>query len=573
MEEKQRMKEVCEMKQKNKIKQIAALLFLVLSLTVLPVITSAAVIPTADILEVTGATVRYADANGATTGDQAQGLRFAVTVDKFSRTYLNAVKEEGYYTADNATTKFGIVIIPTDLIPDGEELSKDTPDAEVVIFDKIYAQNDDEITFTASLLGIPTEDYTRGFTARAFMKVTRSGEDRYSYSEEALSRTFVGVGNIFYEENRENETLCARVDEIFASCDAYQGVNLKSVTFTLFSDLHYWEGWYIATVGDLETILKRADQSDSDFVIQAGDFTNHVGGSPELFNAYLKNKYDLPAYGVYGNHELEGGDGMNTVTPTLTNRPDEVVWGTENGKIAADGSIGYYYFDVNGIRMICLDTNYSFNPTTHEWEHSRKGSYSYPAGNQKGYSLGPTQLAWLEEVLNDAAENDTSCVVLSHHGFARSWYSSPDGDAVRALYKEANEKNPGTVLMSINGHLHTNRTEVVDNVLHFDMNTVRNGVYTDNGTDHYTDQTFTFERYDANGKLISSASKPIKDLGHAKRSWFFKDPLSAVITVSTSGKITIEGSKTEWLGGVAPTNPGSGVMPEVTNGVFVLQVY
>ena len=45
------------------------------------------------------------------------------------------------------------------------------------------------------------------------------------------------------------------------------------------------------------------------------------------------------------------------------------------------------------------------------------------------------------------------------------------------------------------------------------------------------------------------------------------------MTVSTSGKITIEGSKTEWLGGVAPANPGAGVMPEVTSGVFELQVY
>ncbi|MBQ9112880.1 MAG: metallophosphoesterase [Clostridia bacterium] len=554
----------------NTTKRITAGLLTVLMILSAFCVTASAA--SSDAIAVTGADIRYTDTVGGTTGTQAQGLRFTVSVDKTTRTYQNAVREEGYYDAASETARFGIVIIPTDMIPDGKELTADTDDAEVVMFDRIYSQNDEELVFTVSLLGIPTEEFTREFTARAFVKVSRGGDERYTYSENTLAKTFVGVGNMFYEDNRSDESLCSRLDEIFTNCEEYQGEHIKSVTFTLFADLHYWKGWYISSVDNLESILRRADESGSDFVMQAGDFTNNVSGSPELINAYHKNQYDLPVYGVYGNHEMEQGDGMNTVTPTLTN--SEVVWGTKDGKRAADGSIGYYYFDVNGIRMICLDSNYSYNPTKKVWEHNPARSYSYPKGNERGYSLGPDQLAWLERVLDEAAENDTSCVVVSHIGFATAWSSSPDATAVRELYKQANSKRAGTVLMSISGHLHTNRQEVIDGVLHWDMNTVRNGVYTDSGNEHYTDQTFTLNKYDGNGKLTSSTTQLIKNLGHAKKTWFFKDPLSAVVTVSTSGRITVEGSETEWLGGIAPSGDGTGgVEPRVTSGIFELQIY
>lgn len=554
---------------KNVTKKIlAGLLTIIMILASFPIIASAA--SSADI-KLTDVSVRYADADGNTDGDKAQGLRFTVSVDKKSRTYLNAVREEGDYATSNETVKFGIVIIPTDMIADGKELTIDTEDAEVVLFDKIYSQTEEELVFTVSLLGIPTEDFSREMSARAFVKVTRNDASRYTYSDDIMKKTFVAVGNYFYEDNRSDEELCARLDEIFTNCEEYQGEHLSSVTFTLFADLHYWAGWYMSSVDDLKSILKRANDSNSDFVMQAGDFTNNIKGSAELINAYHDNEYDLPVYGIYGNHEMETGAGMAEVTPTLTN-DNGVVWGTEDGKMAADGSVGYYYFDVGGIRMICLDANYSQN-SNDEWMHNPAGSYSYPAGNKNGYSLGPTQLTWFESVLNDAAETDQSCVVVSHIGFATDWHSSPDGAKVRALYKAANEKNAGTVLMSISGHLHTNRQQMLDGVLHWDMNTVRNGVYDDNGTAHYTTQKFTYKKY-TDGVLTSTSEQLVKNLGHANKTWFFEDPLSAVVTVSTSGKIKVEGSETKWFGGVKPARDGTdGTEPRVTSGIYELPIY
>lgn len=549
---------------------LCTLLAVLMILVMFPIATVSVSAASSDTLEILGATIRYEDARGNTAGEGSQGLRFAVRVDKTGRTYLNAVRE-GSYDPANESVKFGVLILPADMVPSDGEMTVDTPDVEKAIFDKVYAQTDSELHFTVSLLGIPLEDFNRGFTARAFMQVTRNGETRYTYSEKTLSRSFVGVGNIFYEDNRENESLCARLDEIFANCEAYQGENAKTVTFTLFSDLHYWEGWYIASIADLESIMKRANDSNSDFVMQAGDFTNNVSGSPELYKTYLQNEYGLPVYGVYGNHEMENKDSMQTVTPTLTNDKN-VIWGTEDGKIG-NGNIGYYYFDFNGFRMICLDSMYSWNPTTKAWEHNRTNSYSYASGNEKGYSLGPDQLLWLAKVLDDAASKELSCIVTSHRGFAISYSESPDGEAVRALYKKANEKRPGTVLMSISGHLHTNHTEVIDNVLHLDMNTVRNGGYKVGGTSHYTNQEFEYTFYDNDGKALGSSTQKIGYLTHAKDTWFFKDPLSAVVTVSTTGKITVEGSETEWIDGIVPPWKASGMEPKVDSGVFELQLY
>ena len=132
----------------------------------------------------------------------------------------------------------------------------------------------------------------------------------------------------------------------------------KKIKFALFADLHYGENIYLTSVSDLNEILDRANENNVDFIIHAGDFCNDYIGSPEITNRYLKNVYDIPAYGIYGNHELEKRATMQIVTPLLNNR--EVVWGTPDGKIG-DGSIAYFYFDINGIRIVCTDTNYSFN--------------------------------------------------------------------------------------------------------------------------------------------------------------------------------------------------------------------
>jgi len=127
--------------------------------------------------------------------------------------------------------------------------------------------------------------------------------------------------------------------------------------------------------------------------------------------------------------------------------------------------------------------------------------------------------------------------------------------------------------MVINGHHHTNHTEYVDGILYFDMNT-SNGAYVPDGsakTPNYpATATFEYVEYDSNGKPTGTKNMKINDLQSIGKNemYYFEDSLSAIVHVSSNGRIIIEGDKTNWYLGVAPANPGDGEEPLVNSGVF-----
>ena len=261
---------------------------------------------------------------------------------------------------------------------------------------------------------------------------------------------------------------------------------------------------------------------------------------------------------------------MAIVTPTLTNDAN-AVWGTADGKMASDGSIGYYYADNNGFRIICLDNNYSYNPTSNIWEHNKPASWSSPTGNLYYGSLGPEQLKWLEKVLIDAANNNIPCIVMSHHDFSEANGHAYDADieAVRGLYKKANAITPGTVLMSINGHIHTNTLTMEDGVFYFDVNTTRNLWWQASAMNNYNDtQMIMREYYDDEGNLIEIKEAPITELVGYKQSAFSESPLSAVVTLNENGIINIEGSESDWLFDFVPTGTYARTMPYISSGTY-----
>ena len=357
-----------------------------------------------------------------------------------------------------------------------------------------------------------------------------------------------------------------------ANSTAVKGEALKTVTFTLLADFHYKENMYMSSIADLKSILKRAEDSSSAFVLSAGDLCNDFAGSPELTNTYLNYHFSdgslLPAYNVYGNHELEASDNsMEKVTPLLTNDKN-VVWGTPDGSF--DANIGYYYFESNGFRVVCTDTNYSYNNIKAVWEHNETNSYGPPKDNVEYNSLGPEQLLWLEKVLTDAANNSIPCIVISHAGFSGVFATaSPDAAAVREIYSKVNSIREGTVVMSINGHYHTNHRGYLDGVFYLDMNSVRNCYWCLSDTFHYSsDATFRLEKYDDDGNLIEVTDKSINALSQSRNTWFSTEPLSAVVTVNELGEVSIDGIESSWLCGLAPDTTLSGCEPIVTSGAF-----
>ena len=327
------------------------------------------------------------------------------------------------------------------------------------------------------------------------------------------------------------------------------------LSFLVFADLHYKKGMYAVRVQDLKQIMNRAHEYNVDFVLHAGDFCNDYSGSPEIVKEYLKNEYDLSVYGVYGNHELESANNsMEAVTPLLTNDPN-VVW--ENG---------YYWFERKGYRFICADTNYSYNEKEQVWEHNRTASWGAPAGNLYPDSLGPEQLKWLESVLIDAAQKEIPCILVSHAGFVEGRKCSPDTDAVRELIRKVNTIKAGTVRMCINGHYHTNHLEMMEDVLYFDVNAVINGSWVPKKEQHYTDEhTFTLESYDGEGNCLGAETVPLSKLWQSVNTHYFRDPLSAIVTINDDGGIRVEGSRTGWLYDVEPVDPLPGIMPWISS--------
>ncbi len=463
------------------------------------------------------------------------------------------------YMIDGKEVEFGILAAPSD----GTAKELKLTDKDLITLKCGDMEEVSAAYRVTAELALSTDNISSCYTFRGYV----SSGGKYYYGEPQVYSPAVEASSLYLELSDKEK---AAFDTLFKGIEGYIGKYEKTLTFTLFSDFHYKQGMYSTSIADMQAILDRANKSKSAFILSAGDFCNDIAGSPELLNTYLNNNYNLPAYNIYGNHELESGNTMQGVTPLLTNDKN-VVWGTENGKIG-DGSIAYYYFDCGDFRIVCTDTNYSYNQTEGEWQHNTTGSYGPPAGNIKGNSLGPVQLQWLEEVLFDAADKGKACIVVGHDSFAGRFAStSPDASTIRDIYSRVNAQRKGTVLLSINGHIHTNNLEVVEDVLYFDMNTTRNGVWKGTGTEHYTDKhTFDYVEYDASGNPVNSYKKSLGELSMGKNTWFFEDPLSATVSISQYGTITVEGMESRWIYGVNPENTRYDQVPKVTSGTWEL---
>ncbi|MBQ8230894.1 MAG: hypothetical protein IJZ34_03040 [Lachnospiraceae bacterium] len=506
-------------------------------------------------------------ASVSVTDDGKVGIDVAVSFDKTQYVYSKFVNGD-YTYSDDAALKFGVVMaIGNSQVP--EDITVNTADVVNTIF-TTCSQDDSKIAFTHTISDIPEENYDRFYTVRPYTIV----EGIYYYGEvQAYSAALLANGVYALTDDDE---LKDKLADALGGSKVFVGKDAASLTFTLFSDFHYKEKMYPNSIADLNLILKRADDSNSAFIMSAGDFCNDRNGSPELFNTYLNYITEegelLPAYNIYGNHELEtAGNTMEGVTATLTNDTN-VVWGTADGSY--DYNIAYYYFESNGFRIVCIDTQYSYNPITEKWEHNKSASYGAPEGNILPRSLTPTQLTWLEGVLTDAADKDIPCIVVGHDGFTGLGFAttSSDSDAVRAIFKKVNDLNPGTVLMCINGHVHTNNQGYNEGVFYMDTNCTRNGVFVTANTDIYTssEHTFMYEEYDAEGNLISITEQPLSMLSAGDNTWFYADPLSAVVTINEYGVITIDGTESTWAYGIVPSSASevTGKVPRISTGTY-----
>ena len=289
---------------------------------------------------------------------------------------------------------------------------------------------------------------------------------------------------------------------------------MPELTITAFSDYHLFpqnrNPWGLKGI---YTIIERAKESRSDVILQCGDFAMDSVHDREGMDLLYRNSAGIPAFGCYGNHELEKVESLEAL----------------NKAFGLDNS--YYYVDLKGFRIVSTDTNYyKENGKLHHYE-----GYSWGKGSPEGYNmLGDEQLEWLEKTL---MESPYPCIILSHASFKSISVASADAVKVREIINRVNAISHRKVMMCLNGHYHRDDISVLDNVVFFSINSTYNSEWIPNEHNCFP-------------------AEFVKEYPYAVHNAYFTDPLSATIYICDDGTVKIKGMKTDYLYDVTPEKFG-----------------
>ena len=299
----------------------------------------------------------------------------------------------------------------------------------------------------------------------------------------------------------------------------------KGIRFCVFADIHYHPGTFPHSTKEwLGRILEHAAAEGCEFIIHCGDFCHNTVAYRDYVDYY--NGFRLPTYHAIGNHDDDGTSHEETLK----------AYGLKQG---------HYFFDRGGFRFIVADPNYVRwgNGTC---EHYSRGNY-FRMKRERGDRIGvmpPEQLEWLRRTID---ESPYPCVTFSHQSFER-----PTGSAcenyreVQAIFDAANAKSPGKVRLAINGHHHCDNIRVHGQVVYFDLNSA---------SYQWIGERLAHTKYPEDWRkanLIRQERTPFL-------AW--DDPVHAIVTLTPSGGMKIEGMKSRFSCGVRPEDVGVGLDP------------
>ena len=290
----------------------------------------------------------------------------------------------------------------------------------------------------------------------------------------------------------------------------------KRLRVCVFSDLHYEPGCFVNdSPAFIEKILARAEAAKCDMVIHVGDLLHNVKSAKGKEFLKIYNDFRIPTYGCLGNHDQDAT--FYKETCEAYRMPD-----------------GHYSFDRGGFRFVVLDPNYTLNPGIGAVHHENHNYAKLVKGARINYIPEP-QLEWLRDRV---VGSPLPCVVLSHQSLERpeNGRGVINADAVRAIFAEANARKPGTVRLAMNGHMHTDNLRILDDILYWEVNSANY---------HWYNQTHT-----------AYPAEFVRTHGLSQNVIGWKEPLSAILTLSPDGGIRIEGSKSDFLFGVTPEKAG-----------------
>lgn len=273
----------------------------------------------------------------------------------------------------------------------------------------------------------------------------------------------------------------------------------KKIKIGLISDLH------VDVIHDgkerLQIFLDHMQLEKPDALIQMGDFAIPKPENLELIQSF--NSAHPRAFHVLGNHDMDEGFSREEAAKTF---------GMSNT---------YYSEDLGQVQVIVLDGNDPGGPT-------KQGIYdSY---------IGPIQQAWLIAELEKA---EKPVLIVSHQPLA-GIYPLVNAPEIQTILSRFSSK----ILLAINGHAHVDQHIEVDGVHYVHINSAS---------------------YYWVGEKLKHESLP-SEIHESHPSLQFTcpylDPLFALLTIDPkSGKISIQGRRTEWIG-PSPIELGYSILNE-----------
>ena len=263
----------------------------------------------------------------------------------------------------------------------------------------------------------------------------------------------------------------------------------STVNFGFITDLHH--GLCKDAMRRLNQFITDAQTRSLDFIIQGGDFCFSEPGGQECVD--LWNTYSGDKFHVLGNHDMDKGSKKDIMK----------MWSMDKN---------YYSFDRGNFHFVVLDANFIY----------RDGKY-YDYDNANFYipsehraHVNPEQLNWLKQ---DLKSTNKQTLIFSHQAFDELWdkSTSPSRFLVRKIIEDANSKAKfNKVIACFCGHHHLDQHSIIDDVHYFQMNSAS----------YY----WAGKSYGSDGAMA-----------------MYSKPLYAYISVSSEGKIIIEGRQGSFI--------------------------
>lgn len=305
---------------------------------------------------------------------------------------------------------------------------------------------------------------------------------------------------------------------ILSACDVVK--DERTIKFGICSDVH------LPTMHDSEkrisTFIDSMKSLRPDFIIELGDFVIPKKKYDYMFSIW--SSFPGPKYHVIGNHEMDGGTSLDEALAYRKMKSS------------------FYTFSRNGFKFIVLDGN--------DKKHQ----------DQKGYRsyMGKHQISWLEEELESAKD---PVIIFSHQGIGTDpknpgeRYSIENSEEVRKILETHNIISAQKVIACFNGHTHHDYAEEINEIWYITINSM---AYKWLGEDY---------------ECIRYSERVDKDYKWIKYTAPYKDPLFAVVEISTSGYIKILGKKSEYVGPSPwelgyPEHLKKYVRPQITSRTF-----